>query len=104
MADDNRLRSFQSSDPSRRDAVPASERDRSNDPLAELARLIGQGDPFAERVPTSARDAAPRQHVPQPTEAPDWRNPPPPYALMRAQAPSAHVQPTGAAPTDDHAD
>src|SRR5215212_7260651 len=96
MADDNRLRSFQSSDPSRRDALPASERSRANDPLAELARLIGQGDAFAEQAPNTTRDAAnSRQYVPPAPETTDWRDRPPPYALMRAQpAPAgAHYLP-----------
>jgi len=115
MADDNRLRSFQSSDPSRRDAVPASERSRANDPLAELARLIGQGDPFAEQVPNTTRDASPRQHVPTTPATPDWRNRPPPYALMRAQAaapatryqpasPATPYQPARSAPADSYTD
>lgn len=42
MADDSTLRSYRSNDPHRRAAEQAS------DPLAELARLIGQSDPFAE--------------------------------------------------------
>jgi hypothetical protein len=115
MADDNRLRSFQSSDPSRRDTVPASERSRANDPLAELARLIGQSDPFAERAPAIPRDPAPRQSAPVPTETTDWRNRPPPYALMRAPAaapatryqpatPATHYQPARSAPTDHYSD
>jgi hypothetical protein len=75
--------------------MPASERSRANDPLAELARLIGQGDPFAEQVPNTTRDASPRQHVPTAPATPDWRNRPPPYALMRAQAaaPATRSQP-----------
>jgi hypothetical protein len=47
MADDPIQRSYRSSEPPARTApgaTPAS----SNDPLAELARLIGQSDPFAE--------------------------------------------------------
>lgn len=47
MADDNILRSYRSNDAARRAA--ASTRDSGNtDPLAELARLIGQSDPFAD--------------------------------------------------------
>jgi hypothetical protein len=41
MADDNTRRSFRSNEPSR----PG---DQASDPLAELARLIGRNDPFAE--------------------------------------------------------
>jgi SPOR domain len=50
MADDSFSRSYRSSEPARRAGVPAaardSARDASGDPLAELARLIGQNDPF----------------------------------------------------------
>src|SRR5262245_66251212 len=42
MADDNNAR-YRSSDPPTRGPEPAA----ANDPLAELARLIGQSDPFA---------------------------------------------------------
>ena len=44
MADDNTSR-FRSSDPFGRGPGPSGP---ANDPLAELARLIGQNDPFAE--------------------------------------------------------
>jgi hypothetical protein len=115
MADDNRLRSFQSSNPSRREAVPASERSRANDPLAELARLIGQGDPFVEPASPRPADPAPRQSLPVPTPTTDWRNRPPPYALMRSQAaapathyqpvtPATHYQPARSAPADHYTD
>ncbi|HXL48761.1 MAG TPA: hypothetical protein VN975_08225, partial [Xanthobacteraceae bacterium] len=66
MADDSRLRSYRSNDPYRRAAEPAppSEEANARDPLAELARLLGQSDPFAElgrsnRVPRQAHDAPP---------------------------------------------
>src|ERR1700733_10111451 len=49
MADDNILRSYRSNEPARRTSAPAGPRDvGGNDPLAELARLIGQSDPFSE--------------------------------------------------------
>ena len=61
MADDNILRSYRSNDLARRVSAPAASRDAprdaqrdaprdagGNDPLAELARLIGQSDPFAD--------------------------------------------------------
>jgi len=49
MADDNSLRTYRSNDPSRRGSAAADEDARSqpSDPLAELARLIGQSDPFS---------------------------------------------------------
>ena len=49
MADDNSLRTYRSNDPSRRGSAAADEDARSHpsDPLAELARLIGQSDPFS---------------------------------------------------------
>src|SRR5215467_7947459 len=50
MADDNTLRPYRSSDPYRRAAEPSrpSEEASARDPLAELARLLGQSDPFAD--------------------------------------------------------
>ena len=58
MADD----SFRSNSNSRRNSWPHGEgaRDGGHDPLAELAQLIGQGDPYAERsVRRSADEVAP---------------------------------------------
>jgi SPOR domain len=77
MADDNTSRAYRSNEPYRRSAKPSEEQDPAlggSDPLAELARLIGQ-DPYAE----SAR-RQPQRGTPQATqhgyddEAPgDWR-------------------------------
>jgi hypothetical protein len=61
MADDHTQRPFRATDPSAR---PASERavGGGNDPLAELARLIGQNDPFGEfGRPPAADPHAPAQ-------------------------------------------
>src|SRR5439155_18269067 len=43
-----------------------------SDPLAELARLIGQTDPFGE----FARDTARRAPAPQPGDRSDWNTEP----------------------------
>ena len=65
MADDSRLRSYRSNDPYRRaEPTPPREEANARDPLAELARLLGQTDPFAElgrsnRTPRQAHDAPP---------------------------------------------
>src|SRR5215510_7872082 len=66
MADDNRLRAQRSND--RRGGRPPD--DSSGDPLAELARLIGQSDPFSDYGRREGRDSAPRN-----TQSPssDWR-------------------------------
>jgi hypothetical protein len=50
MADDNPLPSYLTRDPQQPAAEPSRPRDqaKASDPLAELARLIGQSDPFAE--------------------------------------------------------
>ncbi|MDO8878957.1 MAG: SPOR domain-containing protein [Pseudolabrys sp.] len=61
MADDHNQRPYRGNDASQRlasGAAPAS----ASDPLAELARLIGQNDPFAE----FGRDGSKRAAVPQP--------------------------------------
>ncbi|HEY4404045.1 MAG TPA: hypothetical protein VGN55_05265, partial [Xanthobacteraceae bacterium] len=72
MADDNILRSYRSIDPVRRANAPAAPKDAAaSDPLAELARLIGQSDPFAELERNSGHAAEPRQRAEPP--ASDWR-------------------------------
>jgi SPOR domain len=70
MADDHTLGSYRSTDPQRRASEPArpNEQAGSGDPLAELARLIGQSDPFAEFGRSSARRTA-RQAQAQPQAA-----------------------------------
>jgi SPOR domain len=70
MADDHTLGSYRSTDPQQRAAEPArpNEQAGSGDPLAELARLIGQSDPFAEFGRSSSRRTArPAQAQPQAT-------------------------------------
>src|SRR5271165_5775280 len=61
MADDNRFRSTRPGDSYRRAAGPLrpSERASGSDPLAELARLIGKNDPYAE---FGLSNSAPEQH------------------------------------------
>lgn len=62
MADDNTLRSYRSNDNQRRSAnsAEAQEPTFGSDPLAELARLIGQNDPFADSTRRQPHVAAPR--------------------------------------------
>jgi hypothetical protein len=92
MADDNIVRSYRSGGPARRvpDPIvsresardtaardtPARDEEIRSDPLAELARLIGQGDPFADLGQSlgRSRSAAPAA-PPEPDQAPesDWR-------------------------------
>ena len=72
MADDKTLRSYRSNDPYRRSANAADAQDMSLtgiDPLAELARLIGQNDPFTDTVRRQPQAAAPRMQ----DEPDDWR-------------------------------
>jgi hypothetical protein len=61
MADDNTLRPYRSNDPYRRAAEPSrpGEEASARDPLAELARLLGQSDPFADFGRSHSRE---RQH------------------------------------------
>src|ERR1700722_6785069 len=80
MADDNILRSYRSNDPARRVSAPAAPRDAQrdaprdaggSDPLAELARLIGQSDPFTDFDRNSGHASEPRARS---DSAPsDWR-------------------------------
>lgn len=76
MADDNTRRSYRSNDPYRRSANPADAQDTAlggSDPLAELARLIGQADPYTESA--SAR-RQPQGGTPQATQH-DYDDEPP---------------------------
>lgn len=76
MADDSILRSYRSPDPGRRASAPAAQRDvGGSDPLAELARLIGQSDPYADLDRNSAPAPEARQRTdPRADSAPgDWR-------------------------------
>jgi hypothetical protein len=70
MADDNRLRSYSSND-SYRAAEPAQPEASIRDPLAELARLLGQSDPFADfgQAKRSSREA----HDAPATAPADWQ-------------------------------
>ena len=68
MADDQSQRPYRASEPPVRSAAKPS----GNDPLAELARLIGQTDPFAE----FGRESARRASAPQPGERSDWNTQP----------------------------
>src|SRR5438128_2286717 len=65
MADDSRLRAQRAND--RRGGRPPD--DSSGDPLAELARLIGQSDPYSDYGRRDGRDSAPRNSKP----SSDWR-------------------------------
>ena len=67
MADDQTQRTYRASEPPVRGQAKAP----SNDPLAELARLIGQTDPFGEYGRAAGRPTSP-----PPAEYPDWSNQP----------------------------
>jgi SPOR domain len=70
MADDYTQRPYRASQPPTRSAsgqAPAAA--SGNDPLAELARLIGQTDPFAEYGRENARGPAPQTVAPEPQGA-----------------------------------
>ena len=90
MADDQNQRPYRSNETLPR-ATPAASAASGSDPLAELARLIGQNDPFAEFGRANARRAA----APPPTV--NWSAPPAPLAAPAAQ-PSAPEAPLYGAP------
>jgi hypothetical protein len=92
MADDQSQRPYRASEPPVRSAAKPS----GNDPLAELARLIGQTDPFAEY----GRESARRAPAPQPGERSDWDTQPlgSPYAPLggaASRAPAAQEKSGG---------
>ena len=79
MADDHSQRPYRASEPPVRDPAKAP----GTDPLAELARLIGQTDPFAE----FGRDPTRRAAAQQPSERADWDAPiNSPYAPRATQS------------------
>src|SRR5438105_8896524 len=90
-------------DPRNRDPFATPQGGASGgDPLAELARLIGQNDPFAE-LNRNQRGAdprgAPRQEQRAPSAAPsvDWRSSPPPDPFRtQPSAPPAYTDPFAA--------
>ena len=87
MADDQSQRPYRASEPPVRSAAKPS----GNDPLAELARLIGQTDPFAE----FGRESARRASAPQPGERSDWNTQPlgSPFTSQAGAASRAPVAP-----------
>lgn len=92
MADDRIQRPIRASQPPMRSAPPSAAQSSApvgasgSDPLAELARLIGQNDPFAEYGRENARRAAPQQ--PAPALAPHHDN----YAAPEAYPPQHYQQ------------
>jgi hypothetical protein len=84
MADDHTQRPYRSNAP----AGTAAGTPSGNDPLAELARLIGQNDPFSE----FGRAAAQRAPAAAPDPVPDW---PPRH---QSAPPEAAAPPLAAAP------
>lgn len=78
MADDNNQRPYRTNETR---ATPTAASPSGNDPLAELARLIGQSDPFAEFGRDVPRRAAPAAETPS-----TWQAPPsaPTYAPAQA--------------------
>ena len=85
MADDQSQRPYRASEP----PVRSQAKTPSSDPLAELARLIGQTDPFGE----FGRERAGRAPSPQPAEHSDWDSQPArsPYAEQRSADPRQSV-------------
>jgi hypothetical protein len=78
MADDNTLRSYRSNDPYRRAAEPSrpTEEPSARDPLAELARLLGQSDPFADLGRSASRPAQQETHDAPATAPAEWQSVP----------------------------
>jgi hypothetical protein len=87
MAEDQFQRSYRASEP----PVRGPAKSTGNDPLAELARLIGQTDPFGE----FGREAARRPAAPPSEERSDWNTQPlgTRYVQQAAPDPRADVLP-----------
>src|SRR5262245_38691054 len=73
MAQDSNFRAVRSDQPYSHDPAPGG---RANDPLAELARLIGQDDPFVgvTRPPSRAAQDPRQPYVDDQQNAPEWLN------------------------------
>jgi len=79
MRDDNHSRQYPPNDPSRRAAAGAGNA-QGGDPLAELARLIGQNDPFSDFARDQGRASAPVRDPRRAESSPsDWQAHPAPY-------------------------
>src|SRR5438552_2381055 len=97
MADNNTSR-FRSTDPFGRGPGPSGP---ANDPLAELARLIGQNDPFAEfgaqpqaQQPGQGPQGSYDNYPPQPYNGhPTEAYPPEPAPQAYSPEPAQHYQP-----------
>jgi SPOR domain len=85
MADDSRFRFPRPGGSSRRAAAePARESEHPNDPLAELARLIGKNDPYAQ----FGLNTTPRSNAPEERYSRDER-----YSLQERNADEAYSAP-----------
>ncbi len=123
MVDDHTQRPFRANEQPGASAKPgakpganpaansSSAKNAGSDPLAELARLIGQSDPFSEFGRDNGRRAAPPPPPPEP--APQWEPaaPAPAYdppgyfqAAPAAPAPNFTRQPFGGAPLSGDAE
>src|SRR2546423_1577412 len=96
MADDNTVRSYRSNDPHRRSSAAGAAAPPHSDPLAELARLIGQTDPFAEFAAGNARRQAEPQTPAVPPNPTEWRRSTP-LAVAPAEPPATEARPAAAA-------
>lgn len=95
MVDDPNQRPYRPNDPYGRGGAPAPGRPAAGDPLAELARLIGQNDPFAEFGRDGSRRAAARDPRQEPRQAPSQA---PGDPTLDWPAPAANRQSPAAAP------
>jgi hypothetical protein len=99
---DNTFRSYRSHDPLARGQ--AGPRGAASDPLAELARLIGQGDPYAEGAThqdTTAPGWAPEERYAEADHRADepYDPPAPPPATYQSHEPQERGYETEAPPT-----
>ena len=95
MAHDNTLRLYRSSDPYRRAAEPSrpSEETSAREPLAELARLLGQSDPFADFGRSHSRQGQQEAHDAPATAPDDWQGCPGVWASVCRRRCAARLGP-----------
>src|SRR5262245_31601484 len=86
MADESTRRAYQSKNPYPPGGQGSGASRRSSDPLAELARLIGQSDPYTDLGQNVSRRPEPPQSLPEAGPM-DWRQ------AVAAMPPFENLQP-----------
>lgn len=103
MADQNNPRQYRAYDPRQRAGMAGDgQPNGGSDPLAELARLIGQNDPFIEFERNLARGDVQHGHPAQTPHSQDWAPEPAPPPEAYGPGPGLDADASAAAQTAAH--